>query len=170
MKNLEERMLAVIKLNEPQLAAELCSKIAHQHALDVLNGDTELPSKEAIKDEELMKYIINLCATQFGVTVEAIQSKKRHRIDNTVFARQAFCFFCRSARASLSLAKIGRYIYRDHATVLHGIKMVEYFAGTDRELHRAITNIANDLDAKGFENCGIWTAKIDTLWNRKKFV
>lgn len=65
--------------------------------------------------------ILTRCCTAFGVSVDAVKS--RSRIEQIVFARQAYCYIA-SRRTEQSLASIGKLINRDHSTVSVSVNKV----------------------------------------------
>ena len=72
--------------------------------------------------EPTMKQVaIYICALH-GVSFEDLKSIRRHR--HVAVARQHFAFLCRKWTAR-SLPEIGRFIDKDHTTILHGIRKIE---------------------------------------------
>jgi len=61
-------------------------------------------------------------AAEYGVTVKAICSKNRGRLD----VNEARQFLCHHAmKRGISSGQIGRWLDRDHSTVLHAAKQAE---------------------------------------------
>ena len=79
---------------------------------------------ESILDEVIRKENISL---------QSLKSKSRKR--EIVMARQLYSYLAK-ANTSLSLAKIGSYINKDHSTILYNIKVVKYV----RELQDKLKN------------------------------
>jgi len=66
--------------------------------------------------------IIRLCATLFAVPVEDIMSPKRNQ--RIVEAR--FAFYAALRMRGWSYPRIGKFLGRDHATVMYGVQRAEY--------------------------------------------
>jgi chromosomal replication initiator protein len=72
--------------------------------------------------ENPVPLVTRLVAAETGVSVEAIRSISRRT--HHVRARQIVMFVLRNQWGA-SLPKIGRFLGRDHTTVLHGVRQVE---------------------------------------------
>jgi chromosomal replication initiation ATPase DnaA len=66
--------------------------------------------------------IIKLCATLFGVPVKDLVSPKRSK--PIVEAR--FALYAALRMRGWSYTRIGRFLGRDHATVMYGVQRAEY--------------------------------------------
>ncbi len=65
-----------------------------------------------------------------------------------VFARQITWYLCRRyVRPTPSYPELGRMFYRDHSTVLHGVRKVRDTASTSR-VRRALTEIVRILQSR----------------------
>lgn len=85
--------------------------------------------------EDILKYVCDLCK----VTRTELQSRNRS-IEYTL-PRQLYCYAARKLTNS-SLAAIGAYIKRDHATVKHSVKVIEIY----QELHyKKVTDLVNNI-------------------------
>ena len=58
-----------------------------------------------------------------GVTIEELRSNSRIR--HIVETRQCICRLLKDYFPKIKLVKIGKYINRDHGTVIHGLDVVE---------------------------------------------
>lgn len=74
-------------------------------------------------------YIITVCAKQFGLTPETIKSKNRE--SRVVACRDACVFLMRKLGGSST--SIGRFLQRDHSTILHAAKKVKRFNQTAKQ-------------------------------------
>ena len=66
--------------------------------------------------------ILNEVSRRTFVSVERIKGRERHR--HIVTARQIYFYYARK-HTTHSLAEIGSLVNKDHATTLHGIKVIE---------------------------------------------
>lgn len=69
-----------------------------------------------MKPNEIIKKINDLLEIN-------IESTSRHK--ETVYARFIYFKLCKELEMPYSLAKIGYYVNRNHATVMHGLKQYE---------------------------------------------
>ena len=77
--------------------------------------------------------IINIVSQKTGISVKIMRSKTR--IGEVVRARQYFCTIARH-KTTASLSRIGSYINRDHASVLHGQKTTRQTIQFAKEFNR----------------------------------
>ena len=69
-----------------------------------------------------LRYILEATCDVNRVGLDVIQSKKKK--DEIVVIRQMYCYFARKYTMS-NLKTIGELVNRDHATVIHSIKIIE---------------------------------------------
>ena len=103
--------------------------VALENAFD--RQRSELPEDAEVLDR-LFRYIettrplmaeIKAAVCEF-YHMDASLLEGRQRVQETVLARQVFYFLCYRYTRFSSL-QIGRFIGRDHATVLHGLRKIE---------------------------------------------
>ncbi|SHN70788.1 chromosomal replication initiator protein [Desulfovibrio litoralis DSM 11393] len=83
--------------------------------------------------------IIEIVAKFFDYTTEEILSNKRTQ--NLVTARQIAMYICRK-KLSLSYPKIGHVFNgKDHTTVMHAIKKIEYVIDSNKDMNKLVHNI-----------------------------
>ncbi|MCQ2523065.1 MAG: chromosomal replication initiator protein DnaA [Lachnospiraceae bacterium] len=108
-------------------------------------------AEEALKDlispndnkEVTPKYIIEVVAEHYGVTVEDIISKKRTA--EISLPRQICMYLCREM-TDVSLNEIGAALgNKDHATILHGVKKIENDITSNKELSNKVETIKKKL-------------------------
>lgn len=81
----------------------------------------------------LLEFIIK----EFSYSKDILLSKTRKR--EVVFVRQVFCFLAvkslkEKRYGGISLATIGQYINRDHATVLHSVNTIQDLCDTNKTI------------------------------------
>jgi chromosomal replication initiator protein len=76
---------------------------------------------ESSKRKSILERILSDVSNKSGISEETLKSKTRIR--EVAEARQIY-FKRASQITKLSLAAIGKFVNRDHATVIHGIKAV----------------------------------------------
>jgi chromosomal replication initiation ATPase DnaA len=69
--------------------------------------------------------IITCVSSTLDVSVDTILSKQRHR--DFVEARVVIACMCKDLLIKASLTSIGRHINRDHATILHYLKVLREY-------------------------------------------
>jgi chromosomal replication initiator protein len=84
--------------------------------------------------------VIRLVAARCGVKPEDIMGEKRH--PRIAQARQMAMFLCRTLLHS-SYPAIGRVFGgRDHSTVIHSIKKIQFLWDTDKDMHTTLTELS----------------------------
>lgn len=111
------------------------------------------------KSQRTLDYILNVICIKHNVTPEEVKSQSKQ--GNIIEARFAFMFIAHEIdlinafRRKNTLAGVGRFINRDHGTVIHGIKKVTYYCEDLRyrkDLENCISCIFGDEGIKTFEN------------------
>ena len=87
--------------------------------------------------------IVNSIVKETGIEFSKIQSRTRKR--DILYARHLFCFFARK-RTEMSYDAIGGIINRNHATVLHSVKLVEDLMTYDRDFKEIVPKIENLIE------------------------
>lgn len=82
--------------------------------------------------------IIRLILSWEGYTLDEARVKSRKR--ERVLARQIAFYFAKSMTNNTTLAVVGAYLGKDHATVLHAMKTVNNLIDTDKTLRAKIWN------------------------------
>jgi len=91
------------------------------------------------------EYIIGTVSLYYDIPVETM--KKKTRKQEVVFARQ-LSFYLGKQYTKLSLYSLGKFFDKDHATVLHGIKMIENFMFSDRTIRLEIQELNKIIKEK----------------------
>ena len=98
---------------------------------------------------KIAKIVMAACTAHFGVTQSGIESKSR---DTDIrMARQIFMVLTYKL-TSLSLAKVGAMVGKDHATVSHAQKVVDnssdpahdHYKDIEKQVQRALTNVEGE--------------------------
>lgn len=89
-----------------------------------------------------MPRITKAVGKRFGVTVDAIKSKRR--TNAIAKPRQVAMFICKRLTGA-SLSEIGGFFDRDHTTVLYACEKVETLRSSDGELQRALDELIQEL-------------------------
>ena len=136
-----------VRQNVRDLEGVLASMMAHstfvQTPID-MNLARQAVSRvvDVVNNEITIDSIIeNVCA-YYNVSVKEVPSRtKRREVANV---RQVSMYLARKLTEQ-SLGEIGRAVNRDHATVVHSIKVVEQQLEYDPMLRRAVKDIENEL-------------------------
>lgn len=107
---------------------------------------------------DFIEDVMNLCAMHFGVHVVEIKGKKRNR--EIVMARQLSQYIVKEHASFLTLSYVGmRVAGKDHATVLHSIKVINNIIETkDKEYFPIVRDAVNNIllkwkiDSKQFKS------------------
>jgi hypothetical protein len=120
----------------------------------VLPDEVPVPA-EVMPEENLplvrghpTRAVFAIAGDYFGFTLREVTGNSRTQ--RLVLPRQIACFIARRLGASLS--KIGRAARRDHTTVLHGAKTIEWRVCDDEELADAVDAIGRKV-AEAFGAC-----------------
>jgi chromosomal replication initiator protein len=97
-----------------------------------------------------MKYslrdITDGVCTRFGLTREEIRGPARQRA--VARPRQILMYLAREMTGQ-SLPQIGRYLGRDHTTILHGVRRINTLIAGQPYLAEAITECRNIIEHRG---------------------
>ena len=100
----------------------------------------------SVKEEEKTvtpKMIIEAVAKLFRVNEDDIISKRKTK--EIVVPRQVSIYLCKNL-TELSFNKIGDYFGgKDHSTVMHAVKKVEYYIENDPEIKEKVSTLTKDL-------------------------
>jgi chromosomal replication initiator protein len=102
-------------------------------------GETATPEQKRISIQQ----IIDAVTTYYNVRTSDLQSKKRHK--SIAFPRQV-CMYLARKNTRYSLEEIGGYFGgRDHTTVLHAVRTVDYDIKNEPEVAEQLRHIENQL-------------------------
>ena len=93
--------------------------------------------------------IYNLSSTKiaimnmFGIHIDDFDSRTRKR--EVVEARYAYCYISRK-KLNYTLDAVGASIDRNHATVIHGVKLVESLIEQDRSFRNKIAILESNVE------------------------
>jgi chromosomal replication initiator protein len=90
-----------------------------------------------------IQQIFDAVTKYYNVRLSDLQSKKRHK--SIAFPRQV-CMYLARRHTRYSLEEIGGYFGgRDHTTVMHAVRTVEYDTKDDKEISEQVTHIEAQL-------------------------
>jgi chromosomal replication initiation ATPase DnaA len=92
--------------------------------------------------EEILKVICRELAMDF----DEVKNRKT-RLRDFVYARQLYAYFCKEY-TNESLTKIGKFIYKDHATMIHSINQIKGYYDIDKVIKNDVDKINNILKHK----------------------
>jgi chromosomal replication initiation ATPase DnaA len=92
--------------------------------------------------EEILKVICRELAMEF----KEVKNRKT-RLRDFVYARQLYAYFCKEY-TNESLTKIGKFIYKDHATMIHSINQIKGYYDIDKVIKNDVDKINNILKHK----------------------
>jgi chromosomal replication initiator protein len=84
----------------------------------------------------------------FNVTAEELMSKSRKR--HIAEARFAYCYITRK-KLYYTLDVIGKTVNRDHATVIHGVKMAKILGEQNKVIKDKITILEANINKRKIE-------------------
>jgi hypothetical protein len=67
--------------------------------------------------------------------------KSRWRKGEVQEARHLYCYLARLSSCNNSLSKIGKFIGRDHATVLHSTRTIKAYLENDKSVMKKVTDL-----------------------------
>jgi len=112
--------------------------IHHEHETNVITQE----KRACIKPEITLKSIEKIIIECTGIPRDAIYMKTRKR--EIVEARQLICYFGKE-RNLWTLAKIGEFIGRDHATVLYSHRNILNLIKTNYKIRTLVKDIESRL-------------------------
>jgi chromosomal replication initiation ATPase DnaA len=95
-----------------------------------------------ISKEEVLKVICRELAMDF----DEVKNRKT-RLRDFVYARQLYAYFCKEY-TNESLTKIGKFIHKDHATIIHSINQIKGYYDIDKVIKRDVDKINTMLKHK----------------------
>lgn len=90
--------------------------------------------------------ILRTICKELGMDFEEVKTKKT-RLRKFVYARQLYAYFAR-IYTNESLTKIGKFINKDHATIIHSSTQIENFKEFDKEIRHHVRKLNNQLTHK----------------------
>jgi hypothetical protein len=87
-------------------------------------------------------FIVRVVADHFGVSSEGIRCESKQ--PRFAHPRQIVYWLCRSYTRH-SFPNIGRYLNRDHSTVMHGVRRIEERRHVDLQLGKTIDELVSQL-------------------------
>lgn len=102
--------------------ARMKPKSIHPPEIQFFPNVCELPPKKRIIEPDPRREILRQCATEFGCTVSDILSDRK--TTNIMLARRKAMWLLHK-RGTMSKAAIGRYLNKDHTTVIHALRGYE---------------------------------------------
>ena len=102
--------------------------------------------ENALREMRDMRAIIESVAHIYRVTVKEILSKDRR--EHIVSARQLVAYVMRELGDGFSYPEIGRFLHRDHSTVIHACNRVAMRVASEPGFAARVGNLMRDLSAK----------------------
>ena len=87
--------------------------------------------------EEILKVICRELQMDF----DEVKNRKT-RLREFVYARQLYSYFCKEY-TNESLAKIGKFIHKNHATIIHSINQIKGYYDYDNVIKNDVDKINN---------------------------
>jgi len=92
--------------------------------------------------EEILKVICR----ELQMNFEEVKNRKT-RLRDFVYARQLYAYFCKQY-TNESLSKIGKFINKDHATMIHSIKQIKGLCEFDNTIQNDVNKLETILKHK----------------------
>ncbi len=92
--------------------------------------------------EEILKVICR----ELQMNFDEVKNRKT-RLKEFVYARQLYSYFAKKYTKE-NLTNIGKFISKDHATVIHSIKQVNNFLDVDKQMQLQVNKINNALNSR----------------------
>jgi chromosomal replication initiation ATPase DnaA len=97
------------------------------------------------KQDEMLEYISYLVSNEFKVTEFAMKSSKRDQLSGLMDARHTF-FYIAHKVVGFNSKVVGKYLNKDHSTVLVACTKIEGFLFTKDPIEAQIRNIISKID------------------------
>ena len=95
-----------------------------------------------------LENVMEAVSSVTGISGEKVFGKDRHR--DIMAARHLFCYMAK-IHTDCTLMNIGKYIKRDHTTVINSVKVVNDMIDIDYEVFVDLINACNDYIIKEFK-------------------
>lgn len=92
--------------------------------------------------EEILKVICKELQMDFNEV-----KNKKTRLREFVYARQLYAYFCKEY-TNESLKKIGKFIHKNHATIIHSINQIKGYYDYDKLIKNDVDKINTTLEYK----------------------
>ena len=92
--------------------------------------------------EEILKVICR----ELQMNFEEVKNRKT-RLREFVYARQLYAYFCKQY-TNESLSKIGKFINKDHATMIHSINQIKGYYEFDNTIQNDVNKLETILKHK----------------------
>ena len=92
--------------------------------------------------EEILKAICKELQMDFNEV-----KNRKTRLREFVYARQLYAYFCKEY-TNESLKKIGKFIHKNHATIIHSINQIKGYYDYDKVIKNDVDKINTTLEYK----------------------
>ena len=92
--------------------------------------------------EEILKVICR----ELQMNFDEVKNRKT-RLKEFVYARQLYAYFCKEY-TNESLTNMGKFIHKDHATMIHSIKQIKGFYDVEKVIKNDVDKINTILKHK----------------------
>mgnify|MGYP005987925639 CR=1 FL=1 len=99
-----------------------------------------------VTKEEVLRVICKELAMDF----DEVKNRKT-RLREFVYARQLYAYFCKEYTKE-NLTNMGKFIHKDHATMIHSIKQIKGYYEFDNVVKNDVDRISNILKHKVVKN------------------
>jgi chromosomal replication initiator protein len=96
------------------------------------------------KKTTTLSHILKVTCKELNVLPEEVTSKKRNA--EIVYARHIYCYLASTGGFNFTLVNIGKFINRDHASVLHARKKISDSAEMYRDIAEKVERIKSLVD------------------------
>jgi len=90
--------------------------------------------------------ILKTICKELEMDFKEVKTRKT-RLREYVYARQLYAYFCR-IYTNESLTNIGKFINKDHTTIIHSSNQIENFKAFDKEIKNHVRKLNNQLTHK----------------------
>jgi chromosomal replication initiation ATPase DnaA len=140
-----QELLPFVKEDSRTEFSEAVESITKRKAFRSTNGEF---TKSVFANDAHLEQLLKDVSDYTGISIENLKSKNRDR--PYVYARNLFCFAAKAIYQHVGTTAIGRIINRDHATVLHSLRMANDFIYTGDPFAEAISEFANQMGSDRF--------------------
>ncbi len=121
------------------------------------------------KKNTTLPHILNVTCKELNVTPEEVRSENRKA--EIVHARHIFCYLAATGGYNFTLVNIGKFINRDHASVLHArkklIDIIEMYRDTAETVER-IKSLVDSFSIESFEEASVNSQHVGYYYPQSK--
>ena len=122
------------------LESELKNSIVHN--VWVVPG---LRERMVLSNIDLFNKIESIILAYYRIDISTFSSKHKLRKEYYVAARYLIFYFMKQ-KTKMSCSAIGRLYYKDHATVLHALKVINNLNDTDKNFRKELAYFEGEME------------------------